>query len=89
MPSIEEKYGIPDYMIAGLRRYIEYHSGVGHFLTAILENNLKEAVFHADGTNIDLLPNYVRYLHQEAPSQCWGSKERVKDWLDSDGDINL
>ena len=81
METNEQDYGIPDYMISGLRGYINEHRGVGHFLTYVLENDLARAIQHADSTNLKLLPNYVRYLHNEAPAACWGSKKKVKDWL--------
>lgn len=72
---------IPDHMLAALRRYIDEHRGVGHFLTAVLENNLREAVHRADEHNLANLPAYVYYLYNEAPAQCWGSPEKVKAWL--------
>lgn len=76
------KWVIPDYMLAGLERYVDEHCGVGHFLTAVLENNLKEAVNRADDHNLDNLPAYVHYLYNEVVARCWGSPERVKKWLE-------
>ena len=75
------RYGIPDHMIGGLRRYIEHKVGPGDFLMAVLCNDLRRACERADDTNIKLLVNYVRFLYNDAPSQCWGSAEKVKAWL--------
>ena len=77
-------WSIPDHMMSGLRRYIDDHCAVGDFLTAVLENNLREAVHRADDHNLENLPAYVYYLYNEAPSKCWGSPEKVKEWLEAE-----
>jgi hypothetical protein len=66
---------------AQLDAYINDHLPVGSFLTAVLENNLSKAVGRADSRNLPLLADYVRYLYNEAPNACWGSRERVAQWL--------
>ena len=73
---------IPTHMMVGLERYVEEHCPVGHFLTAVLENNLKEAVNRADDYNLNNLPVYVHYLYNEVDARCWGSPEKVKKWLE-------
>jgi len=75
------KYYIPDYMMNGLELYIDRGVLPGSFLTAVLENDLKEAVSRADDTNIDNLPAYMAYLYNEAPAECYGSPERVTEWV--------
>lgn len=72
---------IPPHMMAALVRYIETHEPVGDFLYAVLTNNLRDACHQADDTNLWLLPIYMSYLYNEAPSPCWGSKEKVDKWL--------
>jgi len=74
-------FTIPEHMMWPLRRYIEDHSSVGDFLTAVLQNDLKEAVGRADDHNLANLPAYIGYLYNEAPSPCWGSPQKVKEWL--------
>jgi hypothetical protein len=71
---------IPGYMHGGLRRWIENGIEPGGFLMAVLENDLKEAVSRADATNVQALPNYIRYLYNYAPRGCWGSPEKVAAW---------
>jgi hypothetical protein len=77
-------FTISEHMMAALRRYIDEKCPVGNFLTAVLSNNLSEAVARADEENLKNLPAFVGYLYNEAPSLCWGSPERVKEWLYGD-----
>lgn len=53
----------------------------GSFLTAVLENDLAEAVGRADFQNIEVLPAIVAFVYRNLPSPCWGSKEKVEAWL--------
>jgi hypothetical protein len=69
---------IPDRMMGGLTRYIEEGIMPGDFLTAVLENDLMEAVGRADDENAANLPAYIGYLYNVAPSNCFGSREKVK-----------
>ncbi len=71
---------IPAYMMGGIQRYINNGIPPGDFLTAVICNDLMEAVARADDTNIRNLPAYVAYFYNEAPSLCWGSKEKFDKW---------
>lgn len=71
---------IPDYMIGGIDRWIDHGIPPGDFLMAVLCNNLKEAVARADDVNVKLLPAYVSFFYNDAPSECWGSPEKVLAW---------
>ncbi len=75
------EFYIPQRMVEGLRRYIDKKIAPGHFLTAVISNDLKNAVSQADDENMKNLPAFVAYLHNEAPSACWGSEERMDEWL--------
>jgi len=74
-------FAVPDYMQEGLKRYVEDRIPAGSFLSAVLANNLVEAVGMADVNNMANLPAYANYLYNYAPSDCWGSPEKVKAWL--------
>jgi hypothetical protein len=74
---------IPERMAGGLQRWIERGIPPGSFLTAVLENNLSEAVGRADAENLANLPAYVGYLYNEAPGACWGSPQKVRAWAES------
>lgn len=49
--------------------YEWYYEGrsMGHFLTAVVTNDLEMSVGRADKTNIKCLPLYVRFLYNIAP----------------------
>lgn len=78
-------FEMPTYMMPGLHRYLEYGVIPGHFLAAILKNDLSEAVSHADDFNLRNLPAYVGFMYNEMPISSWGSPARVKAWAKSGG----
>jgi hypothetical protein len=66
---------MPEHILASLSRYSTEHVATGSFLRAVLENDLTNAVCTADEKNFFALPVIVRYVYNELPSPCWGSKE--------------
>lgn len=76
---------IPDYMIGGLRRYIENGIAPGSFLTAVLSNDLRRSFDCADDENGRRIGDYVRFLYSYAPSQCWGSPDKFEAWCKQGG----
>lgn len=72
---------VPEHTHRGLVRYIVDHAPVGDFLTAVLSNDLREAVYRADDKNVPALPAFVGFLYNHAPRDCWGSPGAVKRWL--------
>jgi hypothetical protein len=72
---------VPSHMHGGLIRYLECGIEPGHFLYAVLSNDLRRAVERADLTNLHRLADYVKFLYNYAPSSSWGSPERVSDWI--------
>lgn len=73
---------IPKRMMDELQRYIENRVSPGDFLTAVIQNDLKEAVSRADDENLINLPAYVAFLYNHAPIGCWGSRENFKCWIE-------
>ncbi len=73
---------IPMRMMPALQRYVELGNIPGDFLKSVICNDLKGAVAHADGENLECLPVYVRFLYNQCPSDCWGSKAKMKEWHD-------
>ncbi len=65
----------------GLRHYVEGHIETGSFLRCVLENDLSGAVLRGDPTSVVHLRDLVLWLQSFAPPECWGSPERVRDWL--------
>ena len=82
------EFSISPHMLAALRCYTEKHEPVGGFLTAVICNDLSEAVRRADEVNLRNLPAFVGYLYNKADSRCWGSKERMTAWLDMKKEID-
>uniref|UniRef100_A0A6H1ZV46 Uncharacterized protein n=1 Tax=viral metagenome TaxID=1070528 RepID=A0A6H1ZV46_9ZZZZ len=76
---------LPDYMRNEAKRYIEEGIPCGDFLTAVFENNLVEAFGKADDTNQMFMFEYAKFLYNEAPRSCWGSKETVDKWISNGG----
>lgn len=75
------QWAIPDRMMGAIQRYIDRGINPGDFLTAVIDNNLKEAVSRADDENLENLPAFVAYFYNEAPGGCWGSPENRRAWL--------
>jgi len=79
--SFMKQYSIPERMRDSITRYIEDKIAPGDFLSAVIMNNLAEAIGRADDENIRNLPAYVNFFYNHAPSQCWGSPEKMATWL--------
>ena len=75
------KMMIPKNTLAGLKRYAKDRIHPGGFLIAVLENNLRKSFGQADKANREALFEIVCHCYNELPSICWGSPEKVKNWL--------
>lgn len=75
-------YHIPERMMEGINRYIQQGIKPGSFLTAVIQNDLSEAVHIADRENLANLPAYAGYFFSQAPSGSYGSPEIMEAWLD-------
>jgi hypothetical protein len=73
--------GIPEPVYRALRSYLADRQPVGHFVTAVLHNNLHEALAKADVVNLESLPIIVQFVYWSLPGNAWGSPERVSNWL--------
>ncbi len=60
--------------------YVQHGCQPGHFLTAVLENDLVGAFGRADYEAMENLKHIIAYCYNKIPSDCWGSKERVSQW---------
>lgn len=72
---------IPERLMGGLLRYRDDKILPGHFLTAVLENNLTKAIGHADDESLAHLKEIVLWVYAELPGDSWGSKEKVELYL--------
>ena len=75
-------YGrLPPHIRGGVKRYIEEYIPPGDFLQAVICNKLKESFMYADDINIDRMFSIVNFFYNDAPLICWGSEERMNNWL--------
>ncbi len=63
-------------------RYVVHGVIPGHFLQAVLANDLFDAVCRADNTASGILTALVRLIHNEFPSDSHGSRAAIKEWGD-------
>jgi hypothetical protein len=80
-------HGLPQRMWGGMKRYLENGIPPGDFLTAIICNDLCEAVSRADDENAELFRAYVRFLYNCVPGGAWHTHDNFKAWCASHGFI--
>lgn len=68
-------------LVEDLAAYVTQRRPMGSFLTAVLENNLAEAIGRADESSLANLFLIVAHVYNELPSTCWGSSAKVSAWL--------
>ncbi len=68
-------------IIAAIRNHADHGQPCGHFVTAVLCNDLKESIGRADDENLRDLIEIVQYCWNEIPSGCWGSPDAVRTWI--------
>jgi len=78
-----DRAGIPAHLHGGLVRYVVDRIPPGHFMMALLSNDLVGVINRADTENAALIKGWVSVLYncEAIPCISWGSKERVDAWL--------
>jgi hypothetical protein len=76
---------LPEHMRDAFRLYIEKGIPGGSFTNAVLGNDLMEAFRRADDINRVRMFDTVAFLANQAPIGCYGSPDRVKDWIKTGG----
>jgi hypothetical protein len=75
---------IPEHMRGSVTRWIEMGFPapklMGRFLQAVLTNDLMNSFAYADDENRAGMRGWVMFLHNYAPSGCYGSKEKLDAW---------
>lgn len=72
---------IPEHMKDAIRRYILRGYPPGDFLRCVFSNDLMGAAGRADYTNQYLLFEYCKLLYNYVPTSCYGSQEKVDQWV--------
>lgn len=76
---------IPDAILLAINNHVLRGQNCGHFVTAVLSNDLIEAVNRADDECCKCLRSIIRYLYNRCPSECWGSKKKMEEWRKNGG----
>ena len=76
---------VPEHLRGALNRYLTKGIRPGHFLTAVLENKLMEAMGLADENSRAGLFGLCQFLYCYTPGQCHGSPEKVLAWIAEGG----
>ena len=76
-------YNIPEHTQGSIERYVLNRYAPGGFLTAVLANDLFGATGRADDQNIVALKDICAWIYNRAPTDCWGSYEIVKRYLET------
>ena len=71
---------IPESTLETLQAWIKSARPMGHFCTAVVTNNLSEAVSRGDPENRAALVPIVFWMCQNAPISSWGSPEALQVW---------
>ena len=74
---------IPEATKEGIDQYVSHGVPPGSFLRAGLENNLREAYRNADDSNLVAIPAIVNHLYNDVTSMCWGSPDKVAEWIEA------
>ena len=76
---------IPRHCQDAVLQYVLRGINPGGFLQAVFSNDLAGAFGRADETNRKSLFEYVSFLYNEAPLVSWGSREKMKAWIERKG----
>ncbi len=77
-----EQFMVPSRLYDGIVRYVMTGIRPGGFLSACIMNNFTDALLRADDDmDRDDLEAIAKWLHNEAPSACWGSHSKMGDWI--------
>lgn len=79
---------VPHHMRDGFKRWIEEGLYPGSFGTAIINNDLTTACGKADHVNAQHITSIVAWFYNHAPSDCWGSHEKVLAWYKLKGETS-
>jgi hypothetical protein len=87
--ALEHVDMLPRDLRAGLIRYVSQGVTPGHFLCAVLDNDLTEAVGRADSPQrLTELTSVIGWLFNYAPPPCYGSKAKRLAWEKSAREAN-
>ena len=80
---------IPEHLRDALVRYVLAGGETGGFLTALLQNDLMDAVALADPASRDGLRPLCIFLYNHTPKVCRGSFATMKEWRERHGALGV
>ena len=72
---------IPEHTRAAIWNYAHHGLPPGSFLTAVLENDLLQAIAYADDDSVKALKPIAQVLYSRVPAGCYGSKAAIRDHM--------
>lgn len=77
--------GFPEEFWGGFKRYVMHGLKPGSYLRAFFEGDLHEVCRRGGEDHLKKMWPMVMYLHNNCPPVCYGSFDRVQDWIDNGG----
>jgi hypothetical protein len=71
---------IPGPVLDGLVNYLYHGDEPGHFLAAVLTNDLMLAVSRADKDSMAALREITQFVYNRIPGDSWGSTRKIDAW---------
>ena len=71
--------------IEQIDNYVKEGIPPGGFVRAVLENDLMGSCSRADEENAAALHDICSCIYNKVPTACYGSPEKVREWLNSKG----
>lgn len=76
---------VPRHLLEGLMAHVVHGRAVGGFLTAVLSNDLMEAMGRADLVSTAHLHDLVSVCYNVIPRECWRTPGNVTRWQEAGG----
>jgi hypothetical protein len=78
----ENKGFIPPHIRLGFENYLIHGIYPGGFVEALICNNFIGAIKKADSTNKNHLHDIADWMLYNMPTNCYGNREIMKNWID-------
>lgn len=72
---------VPPHLRDGILNYAVDGRRIGSFLTAVVSNDLHQAVARGDDNSLAGLKGLMQFLYNYSPAPCWGSPAKVEAWI--------
>lgn len=73
---------IPPAVREAIDRWVTHGIPAGHFVMAVLANDLHGAISRADERSLAALHSIVAYVYNEIPNNAWGSPDKLRAWTE-------